>query len=156
MNTHTVTDGVDARQLFAALNTHASNSLAAGATTYYDLIYYKHVAFVITLTATNGDKISRVRVLQATASDGTGAKEISGRTYDPTTVDAAGETLRVEVNADELDMANGYAYVNVEVTSGGGTSSTTSCFMLRTQPRYAMMTRSAYTVRLPEDLAAAS
>jgi hypothetical protein len=156
MNSHSLAEGVYGKQIAAALNTHDTDSITAGANTFFDMSVYKHATWYVTLTAVNADTITRIRVMQATDAAGTSAKAVTGFTFSPTTLNVAGECATLEFNADNLDMAGGFTHIAIEVSSGGGTSGTVSIFQILSQPRYSYGSRSGSTVRLPQDLAAAS
>jgi hypothetical protein len=156
MNTHSLFEGIFAQQTASALNTHDTDSITAGANVYQAMDVWKHAAWLVTLVAVDGDTITRIRVMQATDSAGTSAKAVSGFTFSPTTLNVAGESATLEFDAANLDYANGFTHVAIEVSTAGGTSSTVSIVRIMSQPRYSNYSRSGSTVRLPQDLAAAS
>jgi hypothetical protein len=156
MNSHSLFEGVYAKQIASALNTHDTDSITAGANVFFDMGTWKHASWLVTLAAVNGDTITRIRVMQATDAAGTSAKAVTGFTFSPTTLNVAGESATLEFDAANLDIAGGFGFIALEVSSGGGTSSTVSIVQILTQPRYSYGSRSGSTVRLPQDLAAAS
>lgn len=156
MNTHSLLEGVLPTFVAVALNTHDSDSITAGSNTYYDMSAWKHASWVVELETTTGDTISKIRVLQATDASGTSAKAVTGFTFTPTTLNVAGETACLEFDAEHLDWANGFTHVALQVVTSGGSVGTVNIFQILSQPRYSYKSRSGYTVRLPQDLAAAS
>lgn len=74
------------------------------------------------------DDLDTCKLQQCTAADGTGAKDLttsgSGTTYDYDTdypVDAATNTVVMEVRTSQMDMANGYYYVRAYAAETGNT-----------------------------------
>jgi hypothetical protein len=159
MNSHTLFEGTLPLIKGVAVNTHDTDSITANSgssAVFTDMAKWKHVAYLISLNAVNGDTITNITIEQATSAAGANRKVVAGYCFAPTTLNVAGETACVELNAESLDMANGFRFVNVRVSSGGGTSSTVNIVEILSQPRYSYASRSGYTVRLPQDLAAAS
>jgi len=102
----------------AAVGTHNSG--------YVNLADY-HRAFIwLDLgEAAQGATID-VEVTQATSAAGAGAKALTtpaGATKNPAQIVAAdaGGHVGIEVRSEELDITNGYVFINVAVTVGTGT-----------------------------------
>lgn len=156
MNSHSLLEGAMVDFVCKALNIHATNSLAAGATTWYSMMYWKHASFVIELTTTTGDTLNVVKLWQATDSSGTGNKAVTGYQFAPTTTTVAGDKVTLEFDASQLDWANGFCWIRPEIRASGGSVGTCNCVLIRSQPRYSYRSRSGAKVRLPQDLDAAS
>jgi hypothetical protein len=64
------------------------------------------------------------KLQQASDSDGTGAKDITGKAITQLTQAGSDSNQQVEINcrADELDTANRFAYVRLSMTVGTATS----------------------------------
>lgn len=72
------------------------------------------------------DDLDECRLEQATASDGTGAKDLttdaSAGNYDTANpVDADGDFVILEAHVSDMDVANGFKYVRLYVAEGGNT-----------------------------------
>lgn len=78
------------------------------------------VLFYVIVGAT--DTTVDVKVQQATASDGTGAKDVTGADITQLSA-AAGDDKRVsiEVEPARMDIKNGFVYARVLITAGDGT-----------------------------------
>src|SRR5512133_1562475 len=136
MNTHSIFESVFAQQTASALNIHGTVSITAGASTYQAMDVWKHASWLVTLATTTSDKINHIVVKQATDSAGTSAKAVSGFTFRPTTLDVAGESAVIEFDAENLDYANGFTHVCLEVGASGGSAGTVSIVRIMSQQRY--------------------
>lgn len=105
---------------FALLDHEPADSVAAGEVNsgYVDMGLYPRLVIVVSV----GDMVATatldIDIEQATSSGGAGAKNITGKSITQLT-QAGGDSdtaVCIEVNAEELDVANGFAFVNVECT----------------------------------------
>lgn len=88
----------------------------------FDGVYAK----VILGTWNATDDLDECRLEQATDASGTGAKDLttdaSGGNYDTDNpIDADGNTVVLEANAEDMDVANGFTHVRLYVAEGGNT-----------------------------------
>lgn len=125
---------------------------------YVSLKNYGHLTIIIAQGAWAGGTPA-VTLNQATAVAGTGAKAlgfdyrwtkvaISGTTFTKTAVTsdtfdlpAVANTINViEIDASDLDVANGFDCVSLQIESPGANADLISAFYILSQPRYAQAT----------------
>ena len=124
-----------ASEVVSLLTTIAPSAQAAGASAsgWVNMgLYNKLLAIVNVGTPGSGGTVD-AKLQQATDSSGTGAKDIAGTSI--TQMTAAGTTL-INLDAQQLDVANGFCYVYLLVTVGTATTPT-SAQVLGFVPRYA-------------------
>lgn len=101
-----------------------------------------------------GDSVLTITVQQATTTAGASLKAVTARTHTITDgdLDATTDRVTVEVDVNELDVANGFDCVRVLVaaTDNVGTDNI-SCFALQYQPRYSKSVKDEVEVQLPQD-----
>lgn len=121
---------------------------------YYCLKYYNHITFIIQQGAWAGGTPA-VTLKQATAVAGTGEKALSflyywsqvaltGTGYTRTAVTSdtfnltatANTTTILEVEASDLDLANGFDCVRVGIATPGSNADLIAVFAILSQPRY--------------------
>lgn len=88
--------------------------------TYIDASSFEAFAFVFELGAT--DNVVDMKVVQATASDGTGSKDVTGAVIVQLSGTDDNKQAAIEVEANKLDLANGFRYVAVTATIAGTTT----------------------------------
>lgn len=105
---------------FALLDHEPADSVAAGTVDsgYVDMSLYPRLVIIVSV----GDMVATatldIDVEQATSAAGAGAKNITGKSITQLT-QAGGDSdtaVCIELNAEELDVANGFRFVNVECT----------------------------------------
>jgi hypothetical protein len=87
--------------------------------TYIDVSEYDYFAFDLILGATDRTN-TKIQVVQATDSAGTGSKNVSGAVNTAFGATSDNKMARVECRASALDTANGFRYVAVTITNTGG------------------------------------
>lgn len=107
-----------------------TNSAAVDATYWavaHDARLYHDIYAKVMLSTWNAaDDLDTCKLQQCTAADGTGAKDLttsaSGGDYDTDApIDAAANTVVMEVRTEQMDMANGYYYVRLYCAETGNT-----------------------------------
>jgi hypothetical protein len=90
---------------------------------YYSMKGMGRVLAVLTTAIIAQGKKATIQLMQAKDSAGTGAKAL-GAAVEKVAADAAGEAifLMVEAKASDLDLANGYSHVAVQVSSNNATA----------------------------------
>lgn len=90
---------------------------------YYSMSGIGRVLAVLTTGTIAQGKKATIQFMQAKDAAGTGAK-ILGSAVEKVVADAAGENvfLTVEAKASDLDLANGYTHVAVQVSSDNATA----------------------------------
>jgi hypothetical protein len=103
---------------------------------------------------TAGDSVLTITVQQATSGLGAGLKTLKAWTMADGTLDTAGENLIIEIDAAELDVANGFTHLRVlcAMTDNANTDSL-SCAYVRSKPVSGKLNWANYNVRLPQDQA---
>lgn len=97
------------------------------ATAWVSMAEFKRIyAYVEIGTWDAGDDLDECRLQQAQDSGGTGAKDLttdaSGGDYDTDNpVDADGNFVILEADAEDLDTENGFTHVRLYVAEGGNT-----------------------------------
>ena len=104
-------------------NTGATGNWA----TYQDTANFHHITAVVELGTWNaGDDLDQCKLQQATASDGTGVKDLttsaSAGDYDTDyPIDADGDQVIIEVPTTKLDVDNSFRYARLYVAEVGNT-----------------------------------
>lgn len=113
------------------------------ATAWVDMANYDKIfAYVEIGTWDAGDDLDECRLEQATDSNGTGAKDLTtdgaGANYDTgNPVDADGDFVILEADADQLDVDGGFRFVRLYVAEGGNTGvDNVTGFLLRYDARH--------------------
>lgn len=104
---------------------------------YVDVAGYDRVAAVVVTDQLAASDTVSVQLIQATASDGTGAKNL-GSAVSVTGTASTAEQLFVEAVASDLDTANGFRYVAAQVsaTPNGATTVNAAATMIRADGAY--------------------
>jgi len=143
-------------------NAKAVIAQAAGAISSWDpkwvnMAFYRKVVFILNVNVTSGTDSANASVKQATNSSGSGSKAVSISKYYYNNDTASGQDLTegtatnnqfavggatksrlyvVEVDAEDLDVNNNYAYVRLELDDD--IANANGCLVaVLTQPRYA-------------------
>ena len=85
-------------------------------TTYIDVTDFERFAFLISAGALGASATVAAQVVQATAAAGTGSKVITGAAMTAFADDDDDQFVTIEVQSDQLDIANGFRYVAITVT----------------------------------------
>lgn len=130
---------VKATEQVAVLGVVAPSSQAAGTLTTGWMPaanFNKFLALIQTGTLGASATVD-AKVQQATDASGTGAKDVTGKAITEL-VAATGNNVEVEINLDaqDLDVTNGFDYVQLSVTVGTAASETSAAF-LGFNPRFA-------------------
>lgn len=106
---------------------------------------YDKVVAIATGFSVVSTHVVRLRLLEATASDGSGSTTVSGKSKTYTSTATADEfTIAVEINAEEL--STGYQYVGADVyTDDADGSEAAVILLLPMNPRYPQASLSAAT-----------
>lgn len=121
-NTHTLTDSVDFSQLLAPASRGAG---AATGTTYIDMRGYEGGVVIIDVGALGSSATLDGALKQATAAAGTGTKAISGASIVQLTQassDGSNNLYAIEFRTTQLDLANGFYFVQITGTVGTAAS----------------------------------
>lgn len=109
---------------------------------WVSMVNFKSFLCLVELGTWNAaDDLDTCKLEQATDSSGTGKKDLttsaSGGNYDTDApVDADGDQVILECQADDLDVANGFTHVRVYLAEGGNTGTdNVSAVYVRTNPR---------------------
>ncbi len=89
--------------------------------TYIDVSEFDYFGFVLMVGATDRTA-QKIQVRQATANDGTGAKDVSGAVNTALGATDDNKFVLVTCRAAALDTANGFRYVAALPTWTGGTA----------------------------------
>jgi hypothetical protein len=101
---------------------------------WVDMSKYNRVAFIVCVGAT--DTTVDIKLQSATADDGTGAADISGKAATQLTATDDNKQVVIEITAEEMPANTGYCAA--VVTAGDGTSGALVCAVgLGTVARYA-------------------
>jgi hypothetical protein len=136
---------------------HAVNPPSTSTTKWVSLKGYNHLAVIVSFTNSTTVTGSAITLSQATAVAGTSAKALAFTTYYALLDDSSSSTLTlttasgntfttsavnsksgyyiIEIDADSLDLANGFTAVQVALATGVATTIEVS-FVLGNQPRY--------------------
>jgi deoxycytidylate deaminase len=94
-------------------------------------------------TWNGSDDLDTFKLLQATDSSGTGAKDLttsaSGGNYDSDNpVDADGNFVIADIRAEDLDVDNSFTHIALTVAEGGNSGAdNVTAFIVRHDPKYA-------------------
>ena len=83
---------------------------------YIDVTNFERFAFVISAGALGASATVDAQVVQATAAAGTGSKNITGAAMTQFTDTDDDTFVTIEVQSDQLDIANDFRYVAITVT----------------------------------------
>ncbi|MGB9845889.1 MAG: hypothetical protein ACPLRH_00095 [Desulfotomaculales bacterium] len=97
--------------------------ITAKTSVYYSMAGIGRVLAVLTTATIAQGKKATIQLMQAKDAAGTGAKAL-GAAVEKVVTDAAGEAvfLTAEAKASDLDLANGYSHVAVQVSSDNATA----------------------------------
>jgi len=130
---------IKATEAIAVLDAIQPSSQAAGALTTGWIAAGKfHKLLALIQTGVLGASATvDAKFQQATSSAGAGAKDVTGAAITEV-VKASGDNKNVAINLDpaQLDVANGFSFVQLSVTVGTA-ASLTSALLLGFAPRYA-------------------
>lgn len=134
----TITNQTIAERIARDLGVHSQDVSTADITgNYVDMAGYGRVAAIAVTDQLAADDAVSVQLIQATAADGTGAKNLGSAVSVTGTANTA-EQLFVEAAADDLDTANGFRYVAVQIsaTPNGATTINAAATMIRADGAY--------------------
>jgi hypothetical protein len=114
-------------ELIAVMGTIAPSAQAAGAATsgWLDMGQFQKIMALVQAGTFGASATVDAKIQQATDSTGTGAKDISGKAITQMLA-AGGNGVQAEINVDaaELDVNNGFRYVQLSITVGTAASGT--------------------------------
>jgi hypothetical protein len=118
MRLETLSENFLFQRIIAPVSGLGSTTQPAGA--YIDVSDYEHFAFIVMLGVT--DRTTQtLQVVQATAADGTGSKDVGGALINGLSATDDGKLAIVQVDTENLDSAGGFRYVAATPTFSGGT-----------------------------------
>lgn len=130
---------IKASEQVAILGVISPSSQAAGAQTsgWVPVANFNKLLALIATGVLGAAATVDAKIQQATDAGGTGAKDVPGAAL-AQIVKASGDNVQAEINLDpqQLDVANGFAYVQLSVTVGAA-ASLTAALLLGFTPRYA-------------------
>jgi len=98
---------------------------ATNSSSWYDMADFGRVVFLVDVGDT--DTTVDAAVYQATDSSGTGSKVISGAEITQIAATEDNRLVSIDVPQTALDIANGFRYVQLQVTVGSGTTGAVVC-----------------------------
>lgn len=99
---------------------------------YINVGDYERFAFVLELGVT--DQTTDFKVVQATASAGTGSKDVAGAVITQFSATDDNKQAIIEVETKKLDINNGFYFVAVTATIATGTTTTASIVFYGVNP----------------------
>lgn len=130
---------VKATEQAAVLGAINPSSQAAGTATsgWLSMAQFQKLLAIISVGTFGSSATVDAKIQQATDSSGTGAKDITGKAITQMLA-AGGNNVQAEINVDaqELDVSNGFDYVQLSVTVGTA-ATLTSALVLGFVPRFA-------------------
>jgi hypothetical protein len=127
-------------ELFSVLATidPASQAVGTAATGWISAGNHHNLLALIQSGALGTGATLDAKLQQAQDASGTGAKDLTGKAITQLTQTASGSSKQALINLrpDDLDVANGYAYVRLSVTVGVA-ASLTAAQLLGVNPRFA-------------------
>ncbi|WP_316150440.1 hypothetical protein [Cupriavidus sp. BIC8F] len=130
---------VKATEQVALLGEISPSSQSAGAltTAWVSAAAFQKFLALIQTGVLGASATVDAKIQQATDSSGTGAKDITGAAITQI-VKATGDNVQAEINLDaqQLDVANGFAYVQLSMTVGTA-ASLTAASLFGFVPRFA-------------------
>lgn len=96
---------------------------------------YDRVLFIVDAGAITGTIDAKVQ--QASASGGTGVKDVTGKAITQIAATGDNRIALIELRCDQLDVEGGFEYVRLLVTPTGGTTNLVSALVLGSVARYA-------------------
>lgn len=160
MSPSLLSEGVEQRLLFAALDLGGTTSAAAGAalntlgangqhwvplTNHHKVLFAVFLGDLTKLTAwTASDDVATITVQQASSSTGTGIKAVTDQTYTITAgvLEENGDVAYFEVKQEDLDVSNGFNHVRLLVSvTDNSTTNQVSCVATLYQPRFSKVAR---------------
>ncbi len=124
------------KQVISNPATIATGTLPAS---YIDVSNFER--FVINIAYGASDGVFDAQVVQATAAAGTGSKNITGAAITQLSATDDNKQVTIEVQTDQLDIANGFRYVAVTFTAAGTTTGYAE--LLGFSPRHVPVTQPA-------------
>ncbi len=97
--------------------------------------YHKAVV-VIDVGAIGAKGTVDFKLTQATDENGAGAKDITGKAMTALGESDDNNLVAVELDASELDVTNGYDYINGELSLGGAVAILCQALLIRYQSRF--------------------
>jgi hypothetical protein len=101
-------------------------TITTATTSYYDVSDYDSFEFLVAIGATDGTVAGQV--VQATASDGTGSKNITSSAITTLSATDDNKFATIETEVSKLDINNSFRYVALTYTVAG---TTTGCVFFR-------------------------
>lgn len=143
--TRKLSDMIDVSIPFTETDIGGTNSAGSDDTVHWiSLEEFQSFMCLVELGTWNAaDDLDTCKLEQATDSSGTGKKDLttsaSGGNYDTDApVDADGDRVILECQADDLDVTNGFKYVRVYLAEAGNTGvDNVSAVYVRANARYA-------------------
>jgi hypothetical protein len=130
---------IKASEQVAVLGAITPSSQGAGAltTSWISVANFNKLLGLIQTGVLGASATVDAKFQQATDSSGTNAKDVSGAALTQI-VKATGDNVQAEINLDpqQLDVANGFAFVQLSVTVGTA-ASLTAALLLGFTPRFA-------------------
>lgn len=115
----------------------SSQGVGAATTGWIPVVKFHKLLALIQTGVLGASATVDAKFQQATSAAGAGAKDVTGAAITEV-VKASGDNKNVAINLDpaQLDVANGFAFVQLSVTVGAA-ASLTSALLLGFAPRYA-------------------
>jgi len=88
---------------------------------YVSMENFHRALIVLTAGEAGGASTIDVDVEEATTAAAGGAQNLAGKSITQLVAADAGETVYIEVRTEELDVDNGYSFINAEVAVGANT-----------------------------------
>lgn len=100
-----------------AIDPQSNAADATKTSDYVDLSQFNALLAVVNVGAVTATGKVDAKLVQATAADGTGKKDISGKAITQLTDASSNKQVEINLFAEELDTDNGFRYVALEVTN---------------------------------------
>lgn len=103
---------------------------------WFSMADYRRALATVQTDSVDATKVVTVSFLQATDSGGSGSKACGSTTT--LTAGSGGEALdgTVEIDVSDLDTANGFTHIAVQLTSDNGTAVNAASELIRDNGRY--------------------
>lgn len=124
-------------------------------TEYGNLLVYGQLGTATESDWTASDDIATITIQQASSATGTGVKTLKAFTVTAGDLDAKGNSFTVEIQSNELDIANDFTHVRAKVaaTDNGGVDELNVVYV-GYNPRYSNDARDSYSKQYPSDQSA--
>lgn len=120
---------------------NTGNGAATVPASYIDVSDYERFAFVIELG--NNDGTLDAQVVQASAADGTGSKNVTGAAITQLGATDDNKQVMIEVETRKLDINNDFHFVAITLTEAASTAQVVSAYFLGLNPGEAPVTQPA-------------